>query len=85
MIVIIGITRRSDICDVEFRENGTVSGGILRQTVHLLQTSFIHSFIHMDVSPNTGGHPYIHIYVIGAKRKFCSDHIKLLIMSTMYI
>ena len=26
------------------------------------------SFIHMDVSPNTGGHPYIHIYVIGAKK-----------------
>ena len=47
--------------------------------------SFIHSFIHMDASPSTGGHPYIHIYVIGAKRKFCSDHIKLLIISSMYI
>ena len=30
--------------------------------------SFFHSFIHMDVSPNTGGHPYIHIYVIGAHK-----------------
>ncbi len=54
-------------------------GGLAHETIH------IHSFIHMDVSPSTGGHPYIHIYVIGAKRKFCSDHIKLLIMSTMYI
>ena len=33
--------------------------------VHFLM---FHSFIHMDVSPNTGGHPYIHIYVIGAHK-----------------
>ena len=54
--------------------------------VSLPSHHFRYSFIHPHgCSPNTGGHPYIHIYVIGAKRKFCSDHVKLLIISTMYI